>query len=57
MAILGVFAFLYEVGYRFFKVFEEFCCDFEHGDLRKGLEGRGETGRGAEKNVDLNKNQ
>ena len=32
-------------------------CWKEHGDLGRGLKGRGEAGRGAEKNVELNKNK
>ena len=34
-----------------------FRVNWEHGDLGRGLKGRGEAARGAEKNVELNKYQ
>ena len=37
---------------------EKFCLvNWEHGNLGGGLKRRGEAERGAEKNVELNKNQ
>ena len=33
------------------------CVNWEHGNLGRGMKGRGEAGKGAEKNVELNKNQ